>query len=116
MKGGGIEGWCLDLTLPDPYHVLPVVAAAVIFLYGQVRPQLSLQTVLDCNSSNDGGQVGHCKAVIYNFFFCIFGMGFLPTTCCISFNLQGLKTLGRLILHRHIIKLDARAILAVYLL
>jgi membrane protein insertase Oxa1/YidC/SpoIIIJ len=37
MKGGGIEGWCLDLTLPDPYHVLPIAAAVVIFLYGQVN-------------------------------------------------------------------------------
>lgn len=48
LQTGGIDGWCLDLTVADPYHVLPVLAALTIFLNGQVtRSMACLLTSLD---------------------------------------------------------------------
>ncbi|KAL7412168.1 60Kd inner membrane protein-domain-containing protein [Mrakia frigida] len=34
---GGIPGWCLDLTAPDPTYILPVVAGGMTFLSMHVR-------------------------------------------------------------------------------
>jgi YidC/Oxa1 family membrane protein insertase len=34
-----IPGWIVDLTSPDPYHILPVVLIATMFLQSKLQPQ-----------------------------------------------------------------------------